>query len=446
MKMVSQSERARLMVSESALLLKRFYFLQREFVRMQAGWLPGTEHWESKLLLPEFVWQDALAAQQLRQRVLELRYPDRRIEPGPDAPLLELFRSCRDAPGPLAFCTGLATVAKPAIRSAYQRYLRAADHLDDGPTVRILEHALADIDLQLERWKPLLDEAARLSPEESAPSQGWCRGLRQAFAAAGEHWATEVTLQPAPPFRGAEHGGQPFAIARRGVRDRRFARALIPWPDSLEPSRGPGVGFELQIRQAQAHLNEIWAAEMAAAVLFDLAEEGPPEFLDEAARWCYDEIRHCRMGYARFQEWGFQRREMPLGSFSYDAGADADPLVRLGIIYYFESTYIHTKSERTRTFRDFGDRVSSHDMDFDWADELIHAQYGKHWLAHFLGRRGDPRGIEDIKRLAGACIERMRAAATPGEREATETLYRLTMQRARELSAGSEAGEPIAAS
>lgn len=51
----AQDTRSQLMVTESALELKRMYFLLRELVRMQAGWVPGPAHWETKLLLPELV-------------------------------------------------------------------------------------------------------------------------------------------------------------------------------------------------------------------------------------------------------------------------------------------------------------------------------------------------------------------------------------------------------
>jgi hypothetical protein len=255
----------------------------------------------------------------------------------------------------------------------------------------------------------------------------------------GPDWAVQLKLANPPAFDPNEHGGKPFSIARTGARDARFARALVSWPDSLEPARGPGTGFELLVRQAQAHLNEIWATEMAAAVLFDLADDAPAEFLYEAARWCYDEVRHCRMGFARFNEWGFVMSQMPLGSFSYDAGGDADPLTRLGIIFYFETAYIHTKSERAKAFGEFGDRVSSHDMDFDWADELIHTEYGKRWLNYFLNKRGDHRGIAEVKQAAEQCIRKIREEASSTERLRTEELYEQVMQRARELAVESAA-------
>src|SRR5690606_33259340 len=114
-------------------------------------------------------------------------------------------------------------------------------------------------------------------------------------------------------FDPAEYGGRPFAIARLGARDPRFRAVRFGWPDSLDPSFGPGEGLRLQVRQSVHHLNEVWAAEMAAASLYDLAEAGGAEFILDAARWCYDEIRHCRMGWRRLSTWGFQMHEMPLG-------------------------------------------------------------------------------------------------------------------------------------
>src|SRR5437773_5461570 len=151
-KMAARDPRARLMVVDSAKILKRFYFLQRDLVIMQAGWLPGTEHWQSKLLLPEFLWQDSLIVRDLRGRVLELRFPERQITPGDDASLLTLWRRFFDAPNAVAFALGLARVIKPLLRTAIQNYLHLADPLDDGPTARILEQAIQDIDRQLHRW------------------------------------------------------------------------------------------------------------------------------------------------------------------------------------------------------------------------------------------------------------------------------------------------------
>ena len=435
MKMQSRNNRAALMVPDSAKILKRLYFLQRECVIALAGWTPGTLHWETKLLWPEFLWQDSITTAGLRERILELRYPERRIEPGEDTALIAWWRQLwRNAPSDVAFAEAFQTALMPFLRNAFAHYLVLADALDDAPTLRILRHAMIDIDEQIARLdRARTDISEVYSTAELAVSREWASGVCERLAAISTS-AFVGTLPCVPPTLFAL-GGRPFTIARYGRRDPRFAYSRIPWPDSLDPARGPGQGFELQVRQAQAHLNEIWAAEMAAAVIWDLADEAPPEFLDEASRWCFDEIRHCRMGYTRFLEWGFKKQEMPLGSFSYDAGAKVDAITRLGIIYYFETTYINTKSERTRTFAEFGDRTSSHDMDFDWADELIHTYYGKKWLDHFIAQGGLSLTPLNVKAAAEAAITTIRQEVTGKERERIEELYTATMARARELAA-----------
>src|SRR5688572_33319236 len=92
---------------------------------------------------------------------------------------------------------------------------------------------------------------------------------------------------------------------------------------------------------------------------------------------------------------GFRDREIPMSTFHYDAAAEAEPMVRLAMIFYAETTFIHTKPQRKKYFAELGDLLSSHDMDFDWADEQIHVTYGKRWLQHLLQAKSDPRTILD---------------------------------------------------
>ena len=194
----SSTGRAQLMVNDSASILKRFYFLQRELVLVQAGWLPGTEHWQSKLLLPEFLWQDSLTCQELRQRILELRYPLRAIDLPPDEALVRLWRSFADAPSAFAFAEGLGRVLKPLLRQAYRDYLERADDLDDGPTLRILTHALTDLDEQIDRWGDAAEERRASYPEAQPQVDRWLEGLRQWQAALGDLLAPEPRIGAAP--------------------------------------------------------------------------------------------------------------------------------------------------------------------------------------------------------------------------------------------------------
>lgn len=423
--------RSALMVGESAQVLKRFHFLERELVRMAAGWLPGTTDWETKLLLPEVLWQDALVARSLRERVLELRYPERRIAIDQDAALVGLYANCLHAPSDLAFVMGLARAVKPHLRGLLADYLKLADALDDAPSVHLLEHALVDLDRQLARLEAVTTEFATRRPELVASAERWNAGVTAALAGATAERVFAATLPEFAAFDPSAAGGRTFAISRTGQRDARFTRVRFAWPDRHTP-QPPGAGVQLQVRQAIHHLNEVWAAEMAGACLYDFLEQAPHDFLEDAARWCFDEIRHCRMGYERLKQWGFSEAEMPLDAFSYDSGQHADAIVRLGVIFYFETTYIHTKPERAKIFGAEGDRLSSHDMDFDWADELIHSHYGKKWLTHFLAQAGIQRTPIEIKQQAEAGVLTFQQSATTEDKAATQAIFDRMMSKARQ--------------
>jgi len=55
-------------------------------------------------------------------------------------------------------------------------------------------------------------------------------------------------------------------------------------------------------------------------------------------------------------------------------------------------------------------------MDFDWADETIHASYGKRWLEALLTTRGvEPTPLDQIRTQCGELVNAMVLRATPEE-------------------------------
>jgi hypothetical protein len=64
---------------------------------------------------------------------------------------------------------------------------------------------------------------------------------------------------------------------------------------------------------------------------------------------------------------------------------------------------IRTKARAPSSYRasrhSYGDSLSEHDMDFDWADETLHASYGKRWLKELLAARGqDLSAYEEVRK------------------------------------------------
>jgi hypothetical protein len=124
------------------------------------------------------------------------------------------------------------------------------------------------------------------------------------------------------------------------------------------------------------------------------------------------------MGKRRLDAWGLELADVPLGAYIYEACRGEDPIVRLGMLGYFETKNIGRKRERARAFRAMGDRTSEADMEFDWADETIHAEYGRRWLKRLLEARGeDPESWPSVLERCEQLVEARVARATPEERE-----------------------------
>src|SRR5438093_1123019 len=138
-------------------------------------------------------------------------------------------------------------------------------------------------------------------------------------------WSSCWTKPSLPSARWLTSGRRPFALAQTPARDPSFTFARYYWPDIIDPQYPYGEGLGLQLRSAVSHLNEVWAVETGGAILQAFAETLGWEFILDAARWTYDESRHCRMGWQRLSDWGFAPVEMPLGSYIYDAPRGQDP-------------------------------------------------------------------------------------------------------------------------
>jgi len=342
---------------DTAQELTRFHYLARAVALACGGWIAGTPRLEDKALLARIAWEQSLAADAFRDRVFELRYPVRVLDEWTDSS----FDTLVDRPGELP-------AALAELRRRYEKLLAATDELDDGPTERIVRQALADL-------------AAARPPEVPA--------------------------------------GSPYALPARAPVDDRYAHHEYYWPDTIVAGYPYGEGTALRVRAAVSHLNEVWAVDTAGAILHGLAPELGWDWIRDAGRWTYDEARHMLMGKRRLETWGLPPERTPLGGYIYEACAAQDPLYRLGMLGYFETKNIGRKMERARAFHDLGDTLSETDMEFDWADETLHAEYGRRWLKALLTARGeDPDGWPQVLERCERLVAEQLAKATEDDRVA----------------------------
>ena len=399
---------------DTAQLLKRFFFCERSLLLAYATWIPRVAPLEIKTGLAHFLWQNAETAHALRNRVFELRFPSRLLEEeGADRALTELFGAIKNSPSAPAFLLSVAKVLLPALRESYQEYLRASDRIADGPTHRFLRLASEEKAEQIKVFEQWAEAELSGAGGLRSAALAWKEAVAERLAEVGG-----VGVGPAPAAAATMPipGAQKVAVPGRPARDERFWPCRFYWPDVLDASCPYGEGMQLQVRSAISHLNEVWAIEAGSVILSAFADVLPWEWIHDAARWTYDESRHCRMGYERLMAWGLPPAEIPLGTYIYESASGEDPIYLLGMLYFFETKNIRHKPARAQLFHAYGDTLSEHDMDFDWADETIHAGYGKHWLKELLRVRGeDPSAYDLIRERCGQLVKDYVGTATTQE-------------------------------
>ena len=427
--LLTPQPRARWMRLDTAELLKRFYFCERMVLVSCAAWIPAIAPLEIKTSLARFVWQGAETAHALRNRVFELRFPSRLLEEeGADQALIDLFSAVKDSPSVPAFLLSVGKVLLPALRDSYQSYLTASDSIADGPTHRFLSLALIEKLDQIATFERWAQSEISHNPESRAGTHEWANTVANRLSQVG---GVGVGAPPAATAAGPLPGSKAYSIPDRPARDPRFWPCRFYWPDVVDPAFPYGEGMQLQLRSAISHLNEVWAIEAGGLMLSAFADVLPWEWIHDAARWTYDESRHCRMGYERLIAWGFDPAQLPLGTYIYDCASGEDPIYRLGMLYFFETKNIRHKLTRAQLFHAYGDAMSEHDMDFDWADETIHAGYGKHWLRELLAVRGeDPSAHDQIRERCGTLVSDYVATATEEEVTAIKKIASALMTQA----------------
>jgi hypothetical protein len=394
--LLTSQPRARWMRFDTAQILKRFFFCERSLLVSQAAWIPAVAPLDIKTGLARFIWQSAETADALRNRVFELRFPSRLLEEeGADGALIELFGAVRNSPSLPAFLLSIGKALLPALRDSFQAYLEASDSIAEGPTHRFLSLAVSEKAEQIAAFEQWSESAMTGNPELREGALAWTQAVATRLCDLGGVGIGPSSLSAA---MGPLPGGKTYVIPDTPARDSRFWPCRFYWPDIVDPAYPYGEGMQLQLRSAISHLNEAWAIENGGVMLSAFADILPWEWIHNAARWTYDESRHCRMGYERLMAWGLNPADIPLGTYIYESASGQDPIYRLGMLYFFETKNIRHKQARAQLFRTYGDAASEHDMDFDWADETMHAGYGKYWLKELLAVRGqDPSAYDQVR-------------------------------------------------
>jgi hypothetical protein len=369
-------------VERTVSLLKRYNYVARRLHETATAHLAATPEWEIKCALGLHLWLDAEHCGALRARVAEMREPPLHLDDVPDERLRAALEELLRAQDSAELVTGIYGVLRPALLAAVRAHLAAMNPLFDHPTYRLLRQVEREQEEMLE-WGDAARAALTVQPEAATRAEAFAahleRYLSEAGGISGDQAADLASGLPAARWDGSEY--EIDAVPRR---DARFtdpfncsARIDDYYADESRPAD------ERVFALVHKRLREMDVPEWMAPILFRTRGR-PWDYYRELGRQLWDETRHAMMGEVALHAAG-----VPFYAYPIDMAASASlnreftPLEAHILLWDIEQGLMPRETgkrwEWTIAGLD-GDPLLVALQDYDWADEVLHAQIGRRWL------------------------------------------------------------------
>ena len=396
-------------VDENVRRLLRLQWAERRLMSVMIAHLASEPVWEAKCALALHQWYAAQHVESLRIRISEMRSPVPPLDRVPDGAeaLDAFFDELLRSRGTVELLTGIYRVALPAVADAYAEHHEGAHPLVDHPTRRIVDFAMYDVEDAIE-WGERAVSALTRGDKARAEGDAWASHLAAYLAEAGGV-AGNPPHSPAPRTRPPSRATTPFVPDFRPARDERFTGQYnFEFPPHVVYNM-PGVpADERNLALLCKRTLEMDVPEMMASFITERADQ-PWEFYRDYSRQLWDEARHAMMGTvaldARGVDW---MAEIPLNvSFALRLNLHATPIERQVMLFAIEQSLMPGETGKRfehETAVEAGDELSAHFHDYDWADEVLHAQIGRRAL------KRDGITPDEARELAKAVHEKTWAA------------------------------------
>ena len=373
-------------VDDNVDLMRRYNYVEKRLYEISAAFMNPTPEWEVKGALSLHLYLDGEHSQALRSRVAELRRPPLYLDQSPDPKLEALMEEALRARDTVELLAGVYRVIRPALLAAYRKHIAETNPVFDHPTCRLMKIAAGEEEEMIAWGEAAL--AALISDEESRrKAEAWEGRLRAYLQTAGGITGREAVPEglelPAP--RAAE----PFVPDVDPKRDARSGdvynfhyRANDVYLDTAAD------GDERVLALMYKRFHEMDVPEMMASII--LQTPGKPwEYYRDMARQLWDEARHSMMGEVWFAKYGVDWSLFPNHvGWAMHLNLDRAPLERHVILYYIEQNLMDGKTGKRLEWliaQEANDPLATYFQDYDWADEVLHAQIGRRWLKPDVG-------------------------------------------------------------
>ncbi len=320
-----------------------------------------------------------------RKRVSELREPPLGLDVVPHAGLKLCADEVLAAPSTAALLLGLYEVLLPALATSLEAYTATTNLLADAPSVRVTRFCQLEVADMLAFGRQAL--AAVVMEADRAELTPWLAMLKTALIAAGGvdgHGAiTDAADLPAPQF-----SSKPYvydAVPKRDARFRDSYNAGVNPEAFLYDERFSPRDKVLMLYYKR--LREIDVPEMMASILHETTGK-PWGFSADMSRQLWDEARHAMLGEVGFVAMGLDWSQIPINfTWSLNLNTQLTPQERHAVLFFIEQGLMPKTGKRYEweVGQQSGIPLAAVFQDFDWADEVLHAQLGRQWYVASFG-------------------------------------------------------------
>ena len=379
-----EAQRSELSVEDCVAWMKRHHYLLVRLHEIFISRITAEPLFELKTAFSLHAYYCAEQASAFRQRIGELREPPLGLDVLPHDGLKLLCDEVLASPSHTELVLGIYEVIVPAFIESLQLYQRTTNLLADAPSVRVTRFCLLEMqDLATfgqQAVSTLVDADARTT---LAP---WLAVLRQALQSAGE--VSGRIVDASIPLPEPRFSAEPFAYDPIPKRDARFHDSYnggvnpeaFLYDDRFSPR-------DKVLMMLYKRLREIDVPEMMASILQQTPGK-PWKYYRDMTRQLWDEARHSLLGEVGFVHLGLDWSQIPINfTWSLNLNTQLEPWERHAVLFFIEQGLMPRTGKRFEweVGQNSGIPLAAVIQDFDWADEVLHAQIGREWYVKQFG-------------------------------------------------------------
>jgi hypothetical protein len=364
--------------------LKRYHYAFLRLHEIFTARITAEPIYELKTAFSHHAYLCAEHVAALRQRIGEMREPPLGLEEVPHEALAIFFDEILAAPTTEELLLGIYEKALLTLDTALERHLRDTNPLTDAPSVRVIRFARMEVDDMLEFGRQAISCLVNEGSYEK--NRDWLELLDRLLVASE---ATDVATRALNGDNGTRiHSAKPYVYDRVPKRDERFQDV---W--------NQGVNAESFLYNAEMpvkpktlmmlykRLREIDVPEMMASIITETKGK-PCDYYRDMSRQLWDEARHAMMGEVGFVALGVDWTKAPITvNWSHRLNTECTPIERHAVLYFIEQGLM-TKTGKRYEWEvgvESGIPLMATIQDYDWADEVLHAQLGRLWYIPVMG-------------------------------------------------------------